>query len=344
MRRRRSARTGSLSARVLLRIVDHVGACGHDPSALCRSVGLELAALRQRDARVPYALAERLGERAVELTRDPNLGLHLAQNVRQSQHFDAGLLLLAASPSVRSALELTVHYQRYWGDGERSGLLPVRDGLAFRYLQASPGNVTQRHYDECAMAEVVLGLNVLASRSIVPRSVSFRHAAPRDRREHDALFACPLEFSAAHTEALFDDPALDTPLRHANEFYAGIFRQQVEQTIAALPSEREIVHDVRAVVRAALPGGGCTLASTARALALTERTLQRRLEAEDSSFDTLVELERRDLALRYLDQDVQVGEIASLLGYGKSNAFHRAFKRWTGTTPERARAIRRAGH
>ena len=77
---------------MLVRVADFVAARGHDPEALCRSAGTTLGALRAPDARVPYALAEALGDRAVELTRDANFGLHLAQDVRDADLSDAGEL------------------------------------------------------------------------------------------------------------------------------------------------------------------------------------------------------------------------------------------------------------
>lgn len=343
MRVRQPARSGSITARVLARIVDHVAARGHDANALCRSAGLHLALLCQPDARLPYAVAERLSERAIELTRDPNLGLHVAADVQDPRRFDAGLLLLAASPNVRVALERMVRYQRYWGDGERSRLMAVEDSLVVRYVLPEAGAVTQRHNDECAVAELILGLRWLAFSPVVASVVRFRHAAPRDRSEHDRLFASPIDFAAPHTEAVFDQRTLATPLPHANDFYAEVFIQQVERAIAALPRERDVVEEARAVVRAALAGGACTLASTARVLGLTARTLQRRFASDGTSFDHLVEAVRQEQALRYLDQELSVAEIAALLGYGETSAFHRAFKRWNGTTPERARAIRHAG-
>jgi AraC-like DNA-binding protein len=340
MRKRKAARTGSIAARMVLRVVELTAARGHDAEALCRSVGLSLAVLREPGARLPYALAERLGERATELTRDPNIGLHLAQDVRSPGQVDAGMLMLMASANVRSALERMVRYQRFWGDGERSKLVTLRGGVAVRYLLPGSSGVTQRHNDECAMAEIVLGLTTLAVERVIPKIVRFRHVAPRDRREHQALFACPLEFSAAHTEVVFDEATLAIAMRHAHDFYAEIFRQQVERAIANLPAERVLSQEVRAIARAELAGGGCTLTTTARALGMTARTLQRRLQAEDSSFDALIDALRRELALAYLDRRLAVREIATLLGYGDPRAFHHAFKRWTGLSPEQARAAR----
>ena len=67
---------------------------------------------------------------------------------------------------------------------------------------------------------------------------------------------------------------------------------------------------------------------------MSERSLQRRLEAEGTRFAALVDAVRKDLALRYLaDPRLALGEVAYLLGFAEPSPFHRAFKRWTGTTP-----------
>ena len=59
----------------------------------------------------------------------------------------------------------------------------------------------------------------------------------------------------------------------------------------------------------------------------------------DASFTELVDALRRDLATRYLrEPKIAIAEVAFLLGFSESSAFHRAFKRWQGTTPAAYRA------
>jgi AraC-like DNA-binding protein len=333
---------GNISARVLLRVVDFAAARGHDPEALCRAVGLSLGALREQDARVPYGVAEILGEHASALTGDPNIGLHLAQDVRDPHMYDAGVLMMMASPSIRAGLERMAQYQRYWGDGQRCTLVPARGATRVRYQLPGPAARSRRHADECAIAEIVIGVRALSSHDVAPRAVRFRHPAPDDTREHAALFRCPLEFDAPHTEVELDDAVLDLPMRHANDAYCAIFQEQVERALARLPGERGVAADVRAAAKAALAGGECTLAGTARALGVSGRTLQRRLHEGGTSFGELVDALRREMAEEYLDRRLRVAEIAWLLGYADPSAFHHAYKRWTGTSPEQARAARAA--
>jgi AraC-like DNA-binding protein len=325
---------GTLAARVLVRVVDLVARKGHDAEELCRSVGLTLAALRDPEMRVPYTVAEELGERAAAITRDANFGLHLALEMGDAKGFDAGMLMLMASPTVRVALERMAHHQRYWGDGERSTLVPARGGMRVQYtLRGS----TSRHTDECMMAELTVGLRFLTGREVSARTVRFRHAAPRDLREHEALFRCPLEFGARVTEMVLDDATLDLQLANANAIYFEVFRAQVEKALARLPVKRGLATEARAAARAALTGGDCTLGGTAKMLGISPRTMQRRLHREGTSFAALVDALRRELAMEYLEKGVALQEIAWHLGYADVTAFHHAFRRWTGKSPASAR-------
>src|SRR6185295_9090017 len=76
----------------------------------------------------------------------------------------------------------------------------------------------------------------------------------------------------------------------------------------------------------------------AKRLGLTSRSLQRRLKDENTTFNTIREDVRQDLAKRYLDDGLAIAEISFLLGFSEPSAFFRAFKRWTGETPQVWRA------
>jgi len=249
------------------------------------------------------------------------------------------VLLLMASPTVRVALERMEAHQRYWGDGNRAALRRVDRGLAIRYTLPGAIGAYARHSDECALAEITLGVRVLSGSPLVPRMVHFRHSAPRSIEEHERLFACPLEFGAAHSEIVFDDAALDSKMPHANAAFFAIFEQQIERALARLPSPSSASENVREAIRAALAGGCCTLAGTARMLGVSSRTLQRRLLAEGTSFAEIVDALRREMAVAYLERRVPIAEIASLLGYSEATAFHHAFRRWTGSSPARYSAL-----
>lgn len=323
----------TMAARVLLRVVARCRAQGHDAEALCRSAGTSLAALMAEDARVDYAVAARLGERALALTGDPDFGLELARDVSDTRNYDAGLLLMMASPSVRVAIERALDRQRYWGDGERLTRAHFPAGLALRYRLPLGEGSYARHADECALAELALGVRALSGLPLYPSAVSFRHTRPARLVVHHELFGCALTFGAPHTEIAFCDAVLDTPLPHANAAFAAIFAERVERAVSALPVAGSAREHVRSVARTALASGVCDLGRTARALRTSERTLQRRLLAEGTSFQAVIEALRRELSEEYRARGLALSEVAELLGYADVTAYHHARRRWMALAP-----------
>ncbi len=92
------------------------------------------------------------------------------------------------------------------------------------------------------------------------------------------------------------------------------------------------------LLRAKIHVGECSASSVAEMLSLHPRTLHRRLEAGGTSFRSLLEEVRFQMARDLLDHaDLPLGQVAGSLGYADASAFTRAFRRWAGTTPGRWR-------
>jgi AraC-like DNA-binding protein len=98
---------------------------------------------------------------------------------------------------------------------------------------------------------------------------------------------------------------------------------------------------LRAVLIETLPAGDISMEVVARKLALSKRTLQRKLSLEDTTFQEILNTTRKSLALHYLKKShFSSSEISYLLGYEDPNSFYRAFSSWTGQTPETVRTQR----
>jgi AraC-like DNA-binding protein len=101
-----------------------------------------------------------------------------------------------------------------------------------------------------------------------------------------------------------------------------------------LPPESELVGRLNAAIGAELTGGNPRLESVARRLAMSPRTLQRRLADEGVQFNDVLDRMRLQAAKTYLSKrDVAGAEVAYLLGFAEQSSFNHAFKRWTGQTP-----------
>ena len=127
-------------------------------------------------------------------------------------------------------------------------------------------------------------------------------------------------------------------LRRQDSGLASVLERHALERLESLEIAADPMTPVRVAVREQLTDGPPKLDAVAKAVAMSGRTLQRRLREAGTSFQDLVDEERRSAARAYLgDRHLAVAEIAYLLGYSEASAFVRAFKRWTGMTPKQFR-------
>jgi len=99
---------------------------------------------------------------------------------------------------------------------------------------------------------------------------------------------------------------------------------------------------VKWILKRLLAGSRPEISAVARELGLSDRTLQRRIIDDGATFRQLLLEARQELAHEYLNRpEMDVKEVAFLLGYEDSNSFYRAFRTWAGTTPSLLRAALR---
>jgi AraC-like DNA-binding protein len=128
--------------------------------------------------------------------------------------------------------------------------------------------------------------------------------------------------------------SLDRPLVRADAGLCAVLERHARELLERLPRATSLSGRIRQLVAGDLVKGVPSPAEVARRLHMSGRTLQRRLREDGTSHRALVDELRRDLAMRYLgEREIGIAEVAFLLGFSEASAFHRAFRRWSGTTP-----------
>lgn len=134
------------------------------------------------------------------------------------------------------------------------------------------------------------------------------------------------------------------PFLTTNESLWESFEPCLRKRLAELDVAVTIGHRVRAALLEALPSGQGNIDAVSRRLAMSRRTLQRHLDSEGLSFAGVLRETRQALAQHYLGNTrLPAAEIAFLLGFEEPNSFYRAFRRWTGKTPDATRRQYSAG-
>ena len=117
-----------------------------------------------------------------------------------------------------------------------------------------------------------------------------------------------------------------------------VLLRNAEEVAAQFPEANGVVADLRRILITRLAHGDADIEFVARSMATSVRSLQRRLAAAGTTYQELLDLTRRETASRYLaDRALSVSQVGYLLGYSEPAAFHRAFKRWHGSTPQEFR-------
>jgi AraC-like DNA-binding protein len=307
------------------------GAAGGDVAALIARHGLPKDAAEQREVDLSLDALDEIAEAAAAQANDPNLGMHLAIRLPRGSY---GLLeyIGRSASTIRQAGERFLRYSTL-----------LNDLVSFRF---EDGKLTQRveghapcvgrHAGEMFIALAVRYLREMANEDWAPTRVGFAHRAPPDTSEHESWFKAPISWGGGINYLEIPPSILDRSVVTRDEMLFSVLDVQAQQLIASRPAKTDALARVREAVRAALEDGNPNLGDVAKRLRTSPRTLQRRLGAEGTSFQDVVDSVREELARIYMadtKRKYTVGELAYLLGFSEISALSRAFKRWTGMTP-----------
>ena len=161
---------------------------------------------------------------------------------------------------------------------------------------------------------------------------------------HETYFKCPVKFGARRNILVLHTADLDRPFLTHNAELLEMLDPQLVKALEEQRAQRSISEQVKWILKRLLAGARPDVSAVARELGLSDRTLQRRIVDDGSTFRQLLLEARQELAREYLNRpEMDVAEVAYLLGYEDSNSFYRAFRTWEGTTPAQLRsALRRS--
>ena len=187
------------------------------------------------------------------------------------------------------------------------------------------------------MAVFLRMCRITAGNHIDPVRLDLTHSRPACGDEFERVFRSAVEFNAVDNRLCFDRAVVETSLPTANPELARINDLAVIDYLARFDRENTSMQ-VRTRIIELLPAGTPRQASIARELNISLRSMQRNLKLEGTSFNELLDNTRRELAMHYIRETHRhLGEIAYLLGFSEPSSFTRAFRRWTGVTPQQFR-------
>jgi AraC-like DNA-binding protein len=320
----------TLPASIVRPFADALAQLGFDVPSLLLAAVVQPRDLDNPDGLFPARVLDLILCGATAERRVPNLAARLAA-VTPIGAFPLLDYLVLTTETVGGALEQLVRYFHLVSAPVTLRL--DRDDRAIRLVIEAAGNAFVTEYD-AVMA--VHHLRAETENRLRVSCVSLTHV-PDDTKELERLIGCRVVAPATWDGVEFPREVELLPLRRRDS----ALRRMLESIASAAAKPPTGGGTIIATLRAALASrieSSPTIEVLARQLAISPRTLQRRLAAEGLSFQQVVDDVRREAAERLLsDASLSVGEIGYMLGFSEPSAFHRAFKRWHDVTPQEFR-------
>lgn len=328
-----ASRIPTLYLRTLLELAQERGC---DPLPWLQANGLTPSDLTRPDIVISTARNIELVRLAIEHSKEPSLGLMLGQRLRMNTHGKLSFALMN-SANLRQAIALTGRFLPV-----RTNLLTMRfdDHPETPRLVFSPAvelKNAERLVVEAVMLAVRNVFEYLAPGAQSVQAVSFATASTPYDALTQTLFGCPVSYDAPSSAMHINPSALSLRLNTADA-------QALEQAAVMCQAELDKLakpESLTASLQHRLLNASDdmpSLEACAQALHMTPRTLNRRLQDENTSYRAIVDQVRHHLALQHLkNSQLSLQEIAYRLGYTDQANFRRAFKRWEGVAPQKRR-------
>jgi len=308
---------------------------------ILQAAGVPLSALADPTTRIPHDAAMALLEETSVLLGDPAFALRAGAGVERD---DYGLFeyVSRSGATLRQSIWASCRFLPLLHDGAEAELIEQGELAIWRHrLRAGVRDSPGAH--EYVVAAFVKGGADSLGLDVPPLEVHFIHQAPAYLDVYREIFRTDLRFGCDYNATVLPRAALELPMVNADAgLHTELLRCAAER-LASLPRHRPFSQRVHELVREYLADGGAQMSVVAAKLAVSERSLRRRLLEEGTSHSQIQDEVRREAAHRLLVQpELDVSEVAFRLGFSHPPAFHRAFKRWYGMTPSEYRTQQRS--
>lgn len=278
-----------------------------------------------------------LWEEAVARSGKRTLGLDRALAGTYGKLGMAGYAMMAC-PTLHAALQRLRLAMDLVSNAATFGLEECARGCWFTLGHLGGERPVPRQRLEFGMLTMLSFCNWISAREFAPLAIEFVYPRPAEMQVHEAVFRCPMTFDAPANRALLAWDDLRRPLPAHEPHIAALHERLVQEELQRLEGAA-VAARVRHVLATRLAAQEPRREEVAAALKMSDRTLQRRLQAEGTSFHQVLDDTRREMAQLWLRRpDASIKRVAAQLGFEDPSNLFRACKRWFGESPGAYRA------
>lgn len=338
-------RPATASAAFVNHVLDTAELYGCDGDLLLGETGLARERLADPILRIPMHQLRTLLELAARDSGLAHFGLLVGSAVRPGSYGVLGAVSMT-SATLGESMSMIRRFGKIVFDSPSSQThIAIEQGRVLLEDQ----RITELEPYSAYMQEAVLAGWTAFGRWLIghnaaPLAVEMIHPAIADPVLYEGFYGCPVTFGAERNALVFAESMLSARIQGADPRTHKSLLLEADLQLGRSYAPLSVIGRLRALLVERMPVGEMSLESLASQLAMSPRTLQRKLAAEGESFTQVLETMRMELADHYLRRtDSSIMEIALLLGFSQASAFSHAFRQARGISPADFRKTLRAG-
>jgi len=324
------------SIAVLRQYIRYADANALNTAELFGKAGLSPGLLDTDDGRLGIEQLQSFIRMLVESTGNPVTGLETGDYVQPGSYSVLGYITMSCA-TLGEAITRIAPYEKLVGDMGTTGTRMKGDIVSLVWACNFTDPLVWPQVVDNVFASWINYARWLAdNHAASPLRVKLRRSSP-GRGYEKAYFErwqCPVEFGADENSVALHQSLLSTRLRQPDPLLRKTLEAHALSQLALLDSDTDLTSRVKRSIQKQLANGVTRQDMIAEDLAMTSRTLQRKLGQEGVSYQKLLDEVRQQMAEDYLrNTEMSIPDIAFRLGYSETTSFHRKFKAATGLTP-----------
>lgn len=305
-------------------------------AALLQGTGLDPLQLEDVQARVTQQQKISIFRNARRLAPIPDVGLRAGARQRLSDFGVYGYALIS-SKTFGDAVALGIKHIKLAGPVLEKRFRLAGDMAIFEGRDVLDLGPVLPLATEFWLSSILKLINIVREAPLTSRQLLLPYGRPAHAGDYERMFGCPVVFDTGVMEWHFDAAVLGEPCPNANPITADLCTRFCERMLENLPDETELSRIIRTACLNSRGDFPNAIEMAAR-LALSERTLHRRLAHEGKRYQEIIDDVRCSLAEEFLrNTSLSIEEVAARVGFSEASNFRRAFRKWTGSAPGRYR-------
>jgi len=337
----------SVGVHYVFRVMQILRDMGLDKDApVFRRLSIDADAATNPKTRLPLETFHMLLDQSSQILDDPHLGLHIGERFRISTFGQLSRILgfcrdIEEATTINRRYSCLVHTIGFPRLVKSNDPNEDCDKLVWNPNFTSAKESQYRQITEYIMTNYVMTLNWLAwgfGKGV--KDVSFKHQREAEHAEYERVLDCPVSFNVEQNIINLNPGILNTPLPTADHAKSSLLQSKLEKVLASYNLQSNLKQSVEQKVRELIRFQTPSFPIVSQELGLSERSLRRYLNEQNTNFAEIIKSVKMDLCNSYIEEGMSFSEIAQSLWYCDQSAFTRAFKKWHGMSPKKYRAMR----